>query len=312
MPFQSQVNVLQAPGVAGDRASLNPYFTVDAGYGGLVAGAAGVTIGLFAWLSNTSLDPNSAPVICNNFGTGSVAGIVMRPQEGLIQTYLAEYGMAVPSGFPVVLMNGGDIWVVNAGSTEALIGQNAYANYANGTITFAAAGSAPTATVTGAIAPSTASVTGSISGNVLTVTAVSSGPLVIGGILSGTGVATNTQIMSQLTGTAGGVGTYTVNIPEQTVASTTISETYGTLTVSAVTTGVLAVGDVLSGSGVTAGTFITQLLTGTGGIGTYAVSPTQTASSTTITAAVAVQTRWVCMSPGAPGELVKISTNLNG
>lgn len=58
-----------------------------------------------------------------------------------------------------------------------------------------------------------------------------------------------------------------------------------TLTVSAVTSGTLAVGQTISGSGVTAGTKITALGTGTGGVGTYTVSETQTAASTTITAA---------------------------
>jgi hypothetical protein len=57
-----------------------------------------------------------------------------------------------------------------------------------------------------------------------------------------------------------------------------------TLTVSAVTSGVLSVGQTISGSGVTAGTTITALGTGEGGTGTYTVSESQTASSTTITA----------------------------
>lgn len=56
-----------------------------------------------------------------------------------------------------------------------------------------------------------------------------------------------------------------------------------TLTVSAVTNGVLAVGSFISGSGITAGTTITAFGTGTGGAGTYTVSVSQTATSTTIT-----------------------------
>lgn len=56
-----------------------------------------------------------------------------------------------------------------------------------------------------------------------------------------------------------------------------------TLTVTAVATGNIALGQYLTGSGVTAGTQITQFLTGAGGIGTYQVNTTQTASSTTIT-----------------------------
>lgn len=57
-----------------------------------------------------------------------------------------------------------------------------------------------------------------------------------------------------------------------------------TLDVTAVTTGALAVGHVLSGTGVTAGTYIVNQLTGTaGGIGTYTVSASQTVASTAIT-----------------------------
>lgn len=62
------------------------------------------------------------------------------------------------------------------------------------------------------------------------------------------------------------------------------------LTVSAVTSGVLAVGQYISGSGVTAGTKITAFGTGTGGTGTYTVSASQTVSSTTITASAAYAT----------------------
>jgi len=72
-----------------------------------------------------------------------------------------------------------------------------------------------------------------------------------------------------------------------------------TLTISAVTAGVLAVGSMIAGSGVTAGTTITALGTGTGGMGTYTVSPSQSASSTNITSPVIVTVptgaRWVVL-----------------
>jgi hypothetical protein len=57
----------------------------------------------------------------------------------------------------------------------------------------------------------------------------------------------------------------------------------GTMTVTAVTSGSLVVGTVLGGSGVAPGTIITAILTGTGGVGTYSVTPSQTVSSTAIT-----------------------------
>jgi hypothetical protein len=56
-----------------------------------------------------------------------------------------------------------------------------------------------------------------------------------------------------------------------------------TLTVTAVTSGTLAVGMTLTGTGVTYGTRITALGTGTGGTGTYTVSAFQTVSSITLT-----------------------------
>lgn len=66
------------------------------------------------------------------------------------------------------------------------------------------------------------------------------------------------------------------------VVTASISTT--TMTVSAVTSGQLEVGQVISGAGVTVGTTITALGTGTGGTGTYTVSVSQTTTSTTITA----------------------------
>lgn len=61
-----------------------------------------------------------------------------------------------------------------------------------------------------------------------------------------------------------------------------------TLTVTAVTTGTLYVGAVLTGTGITVGTTITALGTGTGGVGDYTVSPSQSVGSTNITSVTTV------------------------
>ena len=58
-----------------------------------------------------------------------------------------------------------------------------------------------------------------------------------------------------------------------------------TMTVSAVASGEILVGDPVVGAGVTIGTVVTGYLTGTGGAGTYSVNNSQTAASTTITGA---------------------------
>ena len=131
---------------------------------------------------------------------------------------------------------------------------------------------------------------------------------IIGGVLTGTNVATGTTIVSQLSGTAGGLGTYAVSIPNQSVASTTISETWGVFNAASALVGTFGVGQTLTGTNVPAGSVITALGTGTGGLGTYITNLTGTAGSTTITAATNVETKWVCMSVGASNELVKMSS----
>jgi hypothetical protein len=312
--YQTQVYNQPAQGIAGDRASQNPIATYDAGPGGLVAGAAGVAVGTFAWVTPPT-DPNGTGLLAVNSGvSGNVAGFVYNDLQALNTVFLSDAGTVIPSGLPVALATQGDFWVINSGTTEAVIGQKAYANYNSGLATFAAAG-APTvsSTATGStIAPSTFSVTGSISGDILTVSAVGSGTIVNGAVISGTGITTGTQIAAQLTGTTGGVGTYLLSISQQKlVASTTVSGTYGTFTVGVMTVGTsFQVGQQLTTtSGVLAGTQITQLLTGTGGNGsTFAVNLTQTVASNPISATGNVETKWYAASAGQPGQLVKITS----
>lgn len=90
-------------------------------------------------------------------------------------------------------------------------------------------------------------------------------------------------------------------------ASVTAAIAGTTMTVTAVASGALAVGQPLSGANVTAGTIITALGTGTGGAGTYTVSPSQTAASATVTSLGAVETTWTVESPAAATELAVIS-----
>lgn len=142
----------------------------------------------------------------------------------------------------------------------------------NGSLAASATGSAST------IAAATFSVTGTIAGNVLNVTAVSSGTIVNGAAITGSGITGGTVISNQLSGTTGGIGTYAVSI-SQAVASTTVSGTYGTLTVGGTVTGNWAVGLTVTGGTTTGGTIITALGTGTGGAGTYFVNLTQTVAS---------------------------------
>ncbi len=71
------------------------------------------------------------------------------------------------------------------------------------------------------------------------------------------------------------------------------------LTVTAVTSGLLYVGAVISGVGITAGTTITAFVTGAGGVGTYTVSTSQFVTLSTINSPVTVTvssgSRWVIL-----------------
>lgn len=310
--FQTSVSDQPAIGVAGDFANTNPYFSVPFGPGGAVAGANGAVVGRFQW-SVPPTDGDGAPAQINSFGTGPVTGFLYRKQQGLITTYLADASMVVPQGFQLGLASGGDFLAKNDGSNQALPGMKAYANFADGKITFAASG-APSGATAGAwtIAAATNGWTGSIADSVLTVTGGVTGVIYPGTVITGAGVASGTRIINQISGTAGGIGTYGISIPEQTVASEAMTGTYGLFTATTVATGVFGVGNTLTAATpLGAATNITALITGTGGSGsTFAVNPTQTSSfgaNGVLTAATNVETKFYAMSSGLAGELVKIS-----
>lgn len=374
---------MPAPAVAGDFASANPRASVLNGPGDPVAGAAGVAVGLFAWLQPNGYDQMSGEIdgysLANNFGPGVPTGFVHREQQALITAFLQGNSQLVPQGLQVTLHQAGDFWVKHTGASAVTIGMKAYANNATGAISFAATGSptaggtstASTIALNNGSASTIAvnSVTGSIAGTTLTVSAVGTGALAPGEVISGTNVAVGTTIVAQLTGTTGSTGTYQVSI-SQTVTSTTITTpgyatmtvggtvtgyfaaaqtvtggttaagttilsqisgtagvagTYavtnsqtvtsasltasgGLLTIGGTVTGAYALNDLLTGSGVNAGTYITALLTGTGGAGTYLLNQGQTMTSQAIGVNANTETKWYAMSVGAAGELIKMSS----
>lgn len=304
--FQNQVNSVPALGVAGDFASCNPRATVVAGAGGLIAGAAGVTVGRFAWV-----DPGDQCTVTNGVPAAAPNsapdGWVHRAQEALITAYLAETSMVIPAGKQMELMAAADGYFRNDGSTTAIRGQKVYADLMTGKASAAATASPSTASGSASsIAAGSGSATGSITDNVLTITGAVTGSFNPGGTVSGTNVATGTKIVRQLTGTTGGVGTYEVNIGEQTVASTTITEAHGVLTVGGTVAGTIEIGGLLSGTGVAAGTHVTAFGTGTGGAGTYIVDNNTVVASTAITATTNVETKYVVLNNALPGELMAV------
>jgi hypothetical protein len=97
-----------------------------------VAGAAGVTVGRFAWVQADG-------VTVLNTGTGKPDGFIHREQQALISTYLAEASNVIPQGFPVTVMRTGD-YFATATVAAATKGKKAFANLTDGTMQPAAAG----------------------------------------------------------------------------------------------------------------------------------------------------------------------------
>lgn len=224
----------------------------------------------FAGFDNSNIKP--AALLIAQYNPAPVAPY-LRGGSGVT---LAQ-AQSIVSGTISVTVNG----VVKTSSALNLSASTSLSNAAS--LVTTALGASDVA-VTGSIAVGAAVVTGAIAGTVLTVTAVTSGVVVPGIILSGTGVTASTAVVTQLTGTPGGIGTYTVSI-SQTAASTSITGAAGggLLTVTAAATPGLTVGMVITGGTTAAGTTITSIVTGTGGIGTYGVSISQTVVSGAIT-----------------------------
>ena len=207
-----------------------------------------------------SMDPTDAVSLINLFPTfGQVVrrngwGIYATGLGGAVQT-LSEF---------------------NAASVRKLLAA------ANGSV-FDVSSPGPVTTIassfTGSIAPNTATVT--ISTTTMTVSAIGSGTVLAAGqVVVGSGITLGTFIVQQLTGTAGNTGTYQVSASQTVGSPTSVTMSGGGLTVSAVASGNISLGYVVAGTGVTANQNILAFGTGDGNTGTYAVSLSQTLSST--------------------------------
>lgn len=189
MGFPNAVRLQPEIGVPGRRASMNPISVISR----IAQGT--VTVAAFVW-PGTDTDNQ-----VTNSGTGKPLGFAMSDEIGIITTYLAETSMQVPSGFPVQAAQQGEFFASSAANASTL-GQKVYANYGDGTLSFAATNSA--STNAGVTANTTSG------SNVLTVTANSGANIQVGQPVSGTGIPAGTYISALGTGT-GGAGTYTMS-----------------------------------------------------------------------------------------------------
>jgi hypothetical protein len=125
---------------------------------------------------------------------------------------------------------------------------------------------------------------GSIAGPVLYVSQVSSGSIQIGSVIEGPGVRKGTQVVSQISGSPNGAGTYAIFYylgHDEVVPSTSMMDTYGVLTVGSVTSGTVAVGqEVNDPTGhIYPYTAIQSHLSGEGAGSAWVVNKAQTAES---------------------------------
>jgi hypothetical protein len=280
--FQNVVNIVQAPGVAGDFASTNPFSSVLTAPGGLVAPAGGLTVGNFFWVGPAGQTSQS-------YVSGWQIAFLGRNEQALITEFLGEYTMVVPEGFMVVGLTGGDFWA--AFSDGATAGAQVYADEDTGAPQMQATNS-----VTGSVGFAG---TASFATDVMTVVTQTAGSLIeVGDVVTSSGVTAGTTVLALLSGTPGAVGsTYSLSTSPGTIATQAATTASNVLNVTAVADGGLSVGDVISGTGVTAGTAIAAILTGSGGVGTYLLDipggvPFHTASETITGPANTAATGW--------------------
>jgi hypothetical protein len=306
--FQGFVNRQPAPAVVGMFASMNPVATALAGEGAFRADEdLPVVVGYFAWgVPSTQLAYGS------NIN-GGVAGFVGNELQTVITEFLGQDRLVVQAGFPVTLYTHGDFWA-NPEAGAVAVNDVIYANRDTGQ---------PTTNASAFVGVGTIDDGAGASGTTLTITSVSRGSLRVGDVLTGTGtgITAGTKITALGTGT-GGVGTYTVDTAQDynpggtisvaavntgyvaasdrpvngvTNAATTIAAGTGVMTVAAMASGAIHIGDNVSGTGVPDNLFVQAQISGTpGGAGDYQLN--------TIGPAVAAFTATL-----SAGQLVKIS-----
>ncbi len=276
MPFQKVINNTQAPGQAGDFASTNPFASVLAGPGQLVAPAGGLTVGNFFWVG-------PAGQVSQSFVAGYQIAFLGRNEQALITLFLGEATYVVPQGFMITGFNEGDFWAkFAAGATP---GQAVWADPNDG---------APISSVSApALASGTASAgfTGTGSASVaatttLTIGVATSGIISVGDVISAANIPSGTTIVAQLTVTAGSgaglLGTYQMSAAATgTLTAGAVTTTSTLLDVTAVAAGAFNFGDVFSGSGVTAGTSIGLQNQSFSGVATITGTTTLTVTAVT-------------------------------
>ncbi len=232
--FQQVINRDPAPAVAGDFASNNPRTSVVPPISGsYVVGDASVRCGYFAWGANDGKVYSSLAAATT--AGGPTLGYVARTPNipaALITAFLGESIMTLQVGAPVTLQSSGDYYVDLAGADP---GEAIFALATTGAPSLVDDGTTEPTGYTAASqakvnAVSNAATTIAATTGIMTVAVVASGVIEAGQRVTGTGVPAQTYITAQLTGTAGGAGTYqTTSYNRAAVAAFTATMVQGTL-----------------------------------------------------------------------------------
>lgn len=292
--FQSTVNFERALGVQGQILFDGPTRAQAAILNS--ASAAYNIVGATAFFLTTAAsdgDPN-VPVTAAAGGSGYFAGILANPKvysNGGITGNPLGASMVLPNYTNAELLTMGNMLVL----LDNLPNPGDFVTY--NTTTGALSSIPPAVLFTGSIA--TTAVANTTPGvDTLTVSAITQGSIQIGSLLTGPNM--QPAYVTALGTGKGGTGTYILTPLGQTASSGAITGTpiplpafsatatiaATTMTVSAVASGQLAVGDPVIGTGILPGTVITAYGSGVGGTGTYTVNLTQTVTpGVTITGA---------------------------
>src|SRR5277367_2490015 len=183
MPFQKTVNNTQAPGVAGDFASTNPFSSILAIAGVFVAPVGGLTVGNFAWVG-------PAGQVSQSYVSRWQIGFLGRNEQALITEFLGESTLVVPEGFMVTLFSEGDFWAAFANGATS--GAGVYADETTGAPQMQASNS-----FTGEVG-----FTGdaTFATDVMTISTKTSGIVQVGDVVTSSGITSGTTVTAILSG----------------------------------------------------------------------------------------------------------------
>ena len=188
--LQKQVYAGMAIGTPGEKWSNNPEKILSR------LSEAAVVVGRFAFPGTDTATK------VKNSGRGGVLGLVIKSVVLPITTFLAESTVTSPAVWQTEVSRDGDRMVV--GSGVSVFGDKVFASYIDGQIVFDDAG----ATV------SSSEGTMHIIATNMTVDTKTAGTVIVGQKITRTGVAAETYVVSQTSGTAGGAGVYVVSVSQ--------------------------------------------------------------------------------------------------